>query len=293
MGGVLLRMFRAGAWTRSAATTDLAGAPALDGSSLTSATVALSRAEGGRWVPLAAGHDALPVGTDGVLSVGSCRTGAPFAYRDRRGGLVGFDVEFARAVARHLDLALGWTRTSCSAGTGPVDNGHIDILLAPTDTLVPGTPASRIFFSTRAALVVPAAEASDGAHATSPGAGDVVGVVAATPITAWARRTLTEAGASIRLLGAPRAYGLLERGRLTAVTDTEAAAWAAIEHRPHLLVGMTEDTGADDVMVVAASATDLLAGVDDAVARMLDDGSYALVFAKYFPGATLPDIVGT
>ena len=291
-GGALLRAFRAGARIRSATTAELAGAGALDGTSLTSATVALSRAEGGRWVPLTIGHDAPAVGTDGVLSVGSCRTGAPFAYRDRRGGLVGFDVEFARAVAQHLDLALGWTRTSCSAGTGPVDEGRIDILLAPTDTFVPGTPASRIFFSTRAAVVVPAAEASAGRHATPPGAGDVVGVVAATPITTWARRTLTAAGASIRVLGAPRAYDLLEGGRLTAVADTEAAAWAAIEHRPRLLVGMTQDTGADDVMVVAGSATDLLTSVDDAVGRMLDDGSYALLFAKYFPGATLPDTVG-
>jgi ABC-type amino acid transport substrate-binding protein len=299
-GGLLLRAFTRGARSRADTMSGLA-AGAAGTSSLSSLSghpvpeIHLFRAEGGRWVSLTGGHDPLPLGTDGVLSVGSCRTGEPFAYRDRRGGLVGFDVEFARAVAHHLDLALSWTRTACRAGTRPVDEGNVDVLMAPAAALVPGTPSSGVFFSTRAALVMPAADVSAGAHTPPLRAGDLVGVVAGTPITGWARRTLADTGASVRVVRGPRSnvYDLLERGRLAAVADTEAEAWAAIEHRPTLLVGTTEDTGVDDVMVVAASATGLLARVDDALARMLDDGSYALLFGKYFPGAALPEAVGT
>jgi ABC-type amino acid transport substrate-binding protein/ABC-type branched-subunit amino acid transport system substrate-binding protein len=298
-GGLLIGAFTRGARTRATTTAELAGAAG--GSSLASVSghgapaVHLSRAEGGRWVPLTNGHDPPPLRTDGVLSVGSCRTGEPFAYRDRRGGLVGFDVEFARAVAHHLDLALSWTRTACRAGTRPVDEGRVDVLMTASATLVPGTPSSGVFFSIRAALVMPAAEVSAGGHAPPLRSGDLVGVVAGTPITEWARRTLPDTGASLRVVRGPRSevYDRLERGRLAAVADTEAAAWAAIEHRPTLLVGATDDTGVDDVMVVAAPATDLLTSVDDALARMLEDGDYALLFAKYFPGATLPETVGT
>ena len=301
-GGLLLRAFATGVTTREAVSAELSGAAPFEGLAATystgaagpSARVHVSRVDGGRWVAVAPDRDGLPVRTDGVLAVGSCRVGPPYAYREPSGRLVGFDVELARAIAADLDLALGWTRTSCAAGTGPVDRGRVDVLLAPAAGLVPGTPASRVVSSTRAALVVPADEVTGGGHADPPAEGDVVGVAAGPPIRGWARRTLVPNGARLRLLHDPaRAYDLLERGRLAAVADTEASAWAAIEHRSELLVGSTDDTGADDVMVTAASETDLLAAVDDALGRVLDDGSYALLFAKYFPGATLPGSVGS
>ena len=300
-GGLLLRAFATGVTTRDDVSAELSGAAPFEGLAATYATgapgsarVHLSRVDGGRWVAVAPDRDGLPVRTDGVLAVGSCRIGAPYAYREPSGRLVGFDVELARAIAAELDLALGWTRTSCAAGTAPVDGGRVDVLLAPAAGLVPGTPSSRVVSSTRAALVVPAGEVTGGGHVAPPGKGDVVGVAAGRPIPGWARGTLVSNGARLRPLHDPaRAYDLLERGRLTAVADTEASAWAAIEHRSDLLVGLTDDTGADDVMVTAASETELLAAVDDALGRVLDDGTYALLFAKYFPGATLPGSVGS
>ncbi|MBA3691728.1 MAG: hypothetical protein H0W82_10010, partial [Actinobacteria bacterium] len=87
-------------------------------------------------------------------------------------------------------------------------------------------------------------------------------------------------------------YRLLERGSIAAVADTEPAAWAAIEHRPSLHVALSDDTGVEDVMV-AGSRTAVLAAVDEALQRMLEEGSYALLFGMYFPGATLPEEVGT
>ena len=302
-GSILLRAFEAGAATPEAVEASilqgdelsgLAGTYRLGGPPTTS--VHLFRVAGGRWVPVGGTAVALPLRTEGVLAVGSCRVGAPHAYRDPSGRLVGFDVELARAIARRLDLALGWTRTSCGAGTAPVDDGHVDVLLVPADRVVPGTPSSGVVFSTRAALVVPAREVGRDGHAPRPGPGDLVGVAADDgPVARWARGALAQDGAEIRVIrgGADRAYGLLERGRLTAVADSEAAAWAAIEHRPALLVGATHDIGADDVMVASSSATDLLAAVDGALAELVREGTYALLFAKYFPGATLPAAVGT
>jgi branched-chain amino acid transport system substrate-binding protein len=301
-GGVLLRAFRARASTPEAVEGSLRDLGPFGGLAGTyqlgegaSAPVHLFRALSGRWVPLGADQDSLPLRTQGVLAVGSCRVGSPFAYRDARGRLVGFDVEFARAIARRLDLALGWTRISCRAGSDPVDGGLVDVLLVPSTRLVPGTPSSRVFFSTRASLVVRAHEVGDGGRAPKPGVGDVVGVVAGAPIADWARRTLVPDGAQLRTFrhDARRAYALLERGQLWAVADTEAGGWAAIEHRPELLVGTTDDTGTDDVMVAAASEAAILVAVDDALGRLLRDGTYAMLFAKYFPGATLPDAVGT
>jgi len=301
-GGLLLRAFASGVTTRRALTAELSEPAPFEGLAATyspgeagaSGRVHVSRVEGGRWVAVAPDRDGLPVRTDGVLAVGSCRVGAPYAYRKRSGRLVGFDVELARTIAAELDLALGWTRTACAAGTDPVDSGRVDVLLAPAARLVPGTPSSRVVSSVRAALVVPADEVTGGGHAAAPAERDVVGIAAGAPIRRWARRTLIPEGVRLRLLHDPaRAYDLLERGRLAAVADTEASAWAAIEHRSDLLVGPTDDTGFDDVMVTTASATDLLARVDDALGRLLDDGSYARLFAKYFPGATLPGSVGS
>jgi cystine transport system substrate-binding protein len=305
-GGLLLRAMRSGAATRSEMVDRLTSASPFvglaatyaveDGGTLSATSqVHLYRADAGRWVPLQTGSEGLPVATDGVLAVGSCRTGAPYAYRDARGRLVGFDVEFARAISRRLGLALGWTRTSCDAGTEPVDEGRVDVLLSTGKRLVPGTPASRVFFSTRAAVVVPAERAGSADPLTRVGAGDVVGVVPDGPVATWARGTLEGTGARLRRFhgDAQSAYRALEGGGISAVVDTEAAAWAAIEQRPRLLVGSTQDIGDDDVMVVSASATALLAALDDALGAMLEDGAYQRLFGAYLPGATLPEAVGT
>ena len=83
------------------------------------------------------------------------------------------------------------------------------------------------------------------------------------------------------------------RPRPGGYVELSEAAWAAIEHRPRLLVGSTEEIGDDDVMVVSASATDLLAALDEALGAMLDDGTYQRIFGAYLPGATLPGAVGT
>jgi branched-chain amino acid transport system substrate-binding protein len=300
-GEMLVRAFRVGAATPDEVADELVRGERHDGLAAAyslgeapeDVPVHLSRAEGGRWVPVATDREELPLATEGVLSVGSCRTGAPYAYRDRAGRLVGFDVELARALARTLGLALGWTRTSCAAGTAPVDEGRTDLLLLPRDRLVPGTPSSGAVFSTRAALVVPASEVSGGRRPPKLGRGDVVGVTGSGAVARWARRSLRADGVRLRRFADPhRAYALLERGRLSAVADAEAAAWATIEHRTTLLVGATHDTGAHDVMVAAGSATELLPAVDEALASMVEEGSYARLFAEYVPGATLPPTIG-
>lgn len=304
-GGLLVRAMQAGAATR-AATLDhlrtatpfegLASTYAIDGDGelATAPQVHLYRADAGRWVPLRPAAAELPLRTDGVLAVGSCRAGPPFAYRDARGRVVGFDVEFARAIARRLGLALGWTRTACGAGTGPVDEGRVDVLLAPAEGLVPGTPASGVFFSTRAGVVVPAGGAGARDPLAGLGPGDLVGVVPDGPVATWARTAVDGTGARLRRFhgDGERAYRALEAGALAAVADEEAAAWAAIEHRPRLLVGSTQDIGADDLMVVSAPATELLPALDDALSEILEDGTYQRLFGAYLPGATLPDVVG-
>jgi ABC-type amino acid transport substrate-binding protein len=207
---------------------------------------------------------------------------------------VGFDVEFARALALRLDLVLGWTRTSCTAGTAPVDEGRVDVLLTRAAGLPAGTATSRVYLNTRAAVVMPRKPAGRPKPLAGLGAGDVVGVVREGPIPAWARSTLHGSGVGLRRFSDRRAaYRLLAEGRLDAVADTEPSAWAAIEFWPALSVAVTDDTDDDDVMVAAGPGTDLLAAVDGALGALLDRGTYAMLFAKYFPGATLPDRVGT
>jgi ABC-type amino acid transport substrate-binding protein len=46
-------------------------------------------------------------------------------------------------------------------------------------------------------------------------------------------------------------------------------------------------------VMVTSTATDLLPAIDGALQELLDDGAYALLFGTYFPGATLPETVGT
>jgi branched-chain amino acid transport system substrate-binding protein len=302
-GGMLLRALREGATTGSSVLSSMREDPPYAGLANTyplredggldpaAAHISLFRAEGVRWVGLGAEDGtAPPTRTEGVLTVGSCRTGAPYAYRDPHGRLVGFDVEFARALARRLDLELGWTRTSCEAGTAPVDDGRVDVLITKAAGLPAGTATSRVVLSTRAAVVMPRKVAVRPKPLASLGPEDVVGVVREGAVPDWSEGALDASGARLRPFGDRRAaYRLLADGKLEAVADTEAAAWAQIEFHPDVLVATTEDTGDDDVMIAAGPGTELLAAVDGALGQLVNRGTSAMLFAKYFPGATLPE----
>jgi polar amino acid transport system substrate-binding protein len=308
VGGMLLRAFRAGAATRASVSADLATSDVYFGLANTyrfvadgelasgSSRIHVFRAEGVRWVPVGETDNGvpLPVETPGYLAVASCRTGRPFIYR-ARGRLRGFDVELATAIARRLHLALAWRDLPCVAGLHAVAHGTLDAILAPADLVPQGTPMTGVALSVHVALVGTKATAIGTPSLLGQlGPGDVVGVIQTPESVTWADDVVAPTGATVQVTtDRDAAYGALARGDLAAIVDLEANAWAAIERRPSLRVARSVDMGAHDVFVARGPDALLVAAIDEALGRMIRIGRYALLFAKYFPGTSIPRETGT
>jgi ABC-type amino acid transport substrate-binding protein len=209
---------------------------------------------------------------------------------------LGFEAELAREVADGLGLRLVWADLDCAGALGAVGRGRIDAAIVPSARAAPGIPASRVALSIRVAVVLPGSPAQgadpDGDAVLEGFRPDLpVGVVRDPVALRWARRELQTLG--LRLVVVPDradAYAGALDGRFQAIVDLEHAAWAAIERLPDLHVAAGFDAGEHDVFVGAQ--TPLLAALDGALAELLENGRYALLFAKYFPGTPIPDETG-
>ena len=309
LGEMVVGAFRAGATDRSSVGASLMGSEGYEGLANSyrfeddgelargAAGIHLFRAEGVRWVPLGErDHDEpVPVETPGYLSVSSCRKGVPFAYPTAHGRLVGFDVELAAAVARRIGLTLVWRDLPCARAFAAMANGTLDAVLAPTADVRQGTPTSGVALSLHVALVT----SRSFAHGQEPllqrlGPDDVVAVVPTPEGRAWTRQTLRGGDVPYEI-AADRgaAYRALVAGTVSAVADLEPRAWAAIERHPALSVAQSLDAHAYDVFVGAGPDAVVVAPIDRALTRLIRTGRYALLFAKYFPGTSLPPETGT
>lgn len=308
VGGMLLGAFRAGGVDRRTVSAALSTSDAYEGLANRyrfaddgelapgAARIHLFRAEGVRWVPLGEteSDEPLPVRTPGYLSMSSCRKGRPFAYVSG-GRQLGFDVELATAIARRLGLTLAWRDLSCDTTLQAVADGALDAALVPATDVTQGTPASGIALSVHVALVVEGSK-PDGEQAFLERLGpqDVVAVVPAPEAVAWARDAIRATGARVRVItDRASAYRRLVAGRVTAVADLEPEAWAAIERRPFLSVAQGVDVGAHDVFLAKGPDAVLVAAIDQSLARLIRNGRYTLVFAKYFPGTPIPSETGS
>jgi ABC-type amino acid transport substrate-binding protein len=310
VGGMLLAAFRAGSVDRHSVAASLAASNAYEGLANTyrfdddgelasgAGGIHVFRAEGVRWVLFGVGEgkEPLPVGTPGYLSVASCRKGRPHAY-PVGGRLSGFGVELAAAIARRLGLTLSWRDLPCRTALRAVADGTLDAALVPGADVQQGTPTSGIALSMHAALVTTRAQAHGQGGTTlldRLGPHDVVTVVRAMETVLWANDALGSTGAQVRITSNRRAaYGALAGGTVSAVVDLEPEAWAAIERRRSLRVAQSVDVGAHDVFVAKGPDAQVVAAIDEALARLIRVGRYALLFAKYFPGAPVPPETGT
>jgi arginine/ornithine transport system substrate-binding protein len=303
-GNAFVDAIRAGAITRQRVTAELAGRRRYAGLAGTyafgadgelrprSAPIRFYRAEGGRWISLGSEDASTPfdLATPGVLTVGSCRGGPPYAFR-RHGALRGFDVAVAREIARRMRLRLAWRPVACAAVHGAIEHRRIDVLTGAGRPLPRGAEGTRIYLSVREGLVTTSRQGIGGpADLRSR---DRVGVVRGSTAERWARRDLTPRGVAVAAVGSPRrALRLLRRGRLDAALVDESLARARSRGSA---LRMVANVDAGDYRVLAVSRDDpgLLASVDAEVARLVSGRRYRALFRRWFPGVAVPPETGS
>jgi polar amino acid transport system substrate-binding protein len=222
---------------------------------------------------------------DGILTVGSDIPFPPFEYREGD-ELVGFDVSLADEMASRLGLETNWIDASFDTIFTQLASGRFDMVASATtiteerEEIVNFTEP---YYLAQQAMTINAERTPDLTSVDGLAGGDVVAVQKGTTGEIWARENLPE-GVELRSFPeAPDTYAALEAGNVTAVIFDEPSAVSEAEERPALEVVETIDTGERYGFGVDPQNEELLAALNSVLAEMIEDGTYATIYAS-FPG---------
>jgi ABC-type amino acid transport substrate-binding protein len=230
----------------------------------------------------------------GVLTVGSCLDYPPFESV-KNGDEQGFDVDLTEAIAAKMGLTVKWVRANFDTIFTAVAGHQFDMVAAAV-TATGDTGAERAqvvafsdyYYNSRQSLSV---NSDSGITSTDQlGAGDSVGVQKGTTGKIWAEENLAPNGVEIKTYtAAPDAFRDLQAGVVDGVINDESSSAAIIEQFPGTELVQPIDTNEKYAFAFAKDTPDLLAAWDVAQTAVIDDGTYAQLYAKYFPGAPVPE----
>jgi len=234
--------------------------------------------------------------TSGVLTVGSCLDYKPFEWV-QKGDEKGFDVDLTDEIARRLGLKVDWITANFNTIFTAVAGHKFDMVAAAvTATGKTGEERaqtvsfSSFYYNSRQSMAVNPDVRPDLTSTDQLGKGDAVGVQKGTTGKAWAEENLEPKGVEIRTYtAAPDAFRDLQAGRVDAVINDEPASAVIVTDFPPTKVVQAIDTNEKYALAFAKDTPNLLAAVNQALADIVKDGTYAKIYAKYFPGAPVPE----
>ncbi len=121
------------------------------------------------------------------------------------------------------------------------------------------------------------------------GDGDIVAVQKGTTGKTWAEENLVPNGAQIKTFdAAPDAFTDLEAGNVQAVVNDEGSSIAEVEQRPGLEIVEAIDTDEKYGFAFSKDNPELTEAANGALQEIIDEGTYADIFTKWFPDLPVP-----
>jgi cystine transport system substrate-binding protein len=160
----------------------------------------------------------------GLLRVGLEGTYPPFSFQDAQGQLTGFDVDFAKALARKLGARAEFQPAPFAGLLGGLESGRTDVVVNQI-TMTPERMAKYGFSQpyTVSGIQIIVLKSRSGIAGPADLAGKTVGVGLGTNYESWARANAP--GASIRTYDDdPTKYQDLKAGRIDAVLNDRLVA---------------------------------------------------------------------
>lgn len=240
------------------------------------------------------------------LKAGSTLSFPPFEMMD---GITptGFEVELMEMLAKRAGYdGVDWTQVNFEGiipgvatdkfevaasgitGWAPKDSPALAVVQKRTEQVAFTTP----HYLYPALVVTDKDYHSDITSVDQLKAGSRVGVVDGTHIFFWAQDVLAPKGIEIIVVKTgTQNYTQLQAGLVDAIIDVRASATKALASDATLQLGdeITALTGGYAFAVAPDNQT-LRAALSAALADAIKDGSYAALYTKYFPGATVPDL---
>ncbi|MCA1727381.1 MAG: transporter substrate-binding domain-containing protein [Actinobacteria bacterium] len=233
---------------------------------------------------------------EGVLKVGSCLDYEPFeSVVD--GDEVGFDVDLTEEIADRLGLRVEWVTANFETIFTAVAGGQFDMVAAAvTATGDLGEERdetvdfSDFYYNSRQSIAVNTQETPDIQSGEDLGEGHIVGVQRGTTGAAYANENLKPQGVEIKTFAeAPAALRDLEAGQVTAVVNDEPSTAEIIKEMEGVEIIEAIDTNEKYAVAFSPDNPELTQAVDQALAEIIEDGTYEEIFHTYFPDVEVPE----
>jgi ABC-type amino acid transport substrate-binding protein len=228
---------------------------------------------------------------EGVLKVGSCLDYRPFEFIEA-GDETGFDVDLSEAIAEQLGLEVEWVRADFDTIFTAVAANQFDMVAAAstiTEERDQVVDFSDPYYNARQSLAVNTERTPDVATTDDIGEGDVIGVQKGTTGRDWAKENLEAQGAQIKTYTSiTDAFRDLEAGRVTAIVNDEPSSQEEVKQLTGVEVVEAIDTGEHYGFAFSPDNPDLREAANQALATLIEDGTYAEIFGQYFPDVEVP-----
>ena len=233
----------------------------------------------------------------GFITVGSCLDYPPFESV-KGGNPTGFDVELTEAIAAKIGYEgkVKWTKANFDTIFTAGANGQFDVVAAAvTATGKVGKQRaqtvafSNYYYNSEQALSVNPTKSPDITSPDQLTSGDTVGVQKGTTGADWAVQNLQPKGITIKTYQTgPDAFRDLSGGNITGVVVDEPASYAIVATMSDVAVVAPIDTNEKYAFAFAPTSTSLVTAWNTGFQQVIDDGQFATIFDKYFPGVPVP-----
>jgi len=218
----------------------------------------------------------------GALRIGTEGTYAPFTYHDSTGALVGFDVEIGREIAERLGVEAEFVEGPWDGLIAGIDANRYDVVINQvgiTEERQAKYDFSEPYIASKAALVVRADETEITGFET------LAGKKAAQTLTSNYGKLAQEHGAEIvPTEGFDQSIALVLQGRADATINDSLSFFDFKKQQPDAAVKIvaTEADADFSGVLLAKGKPELLQAINEALAAIKEDGTYAEISQKYF-----------
>jgi cystine transport system substrate-binding protein len=218
----------------------------------------------------------------GTLRIGTEGTYAPFTFHDSTGALVGFDVEIGRAIAEHLGVEAQFVEGPWDGLIAGIDANRYDVVINQvgiTEERQAKYDFSEPYIASKAALVV----RGDNTDITS--FESLAGKTSAQSLTSNFGKLAQSYGAElVGTEGFDQSIALVLQGRADATINDSLSFFDFKKQQPDADVKIVATEAEADFsgVLLAKGKPELLQAINDALASIREDGTYAEISQKYF-----------
>ena len=222
------------------------------------------------------------VKTAGALRIGTEGTYAPFTFHDASGALVGFDVEIGQEIAKRIGVEAQFVEGPWDGLIAGIDANRYDVVINQVginDDRKAKYDFSEPYIASKAALIVRA----DNTDIT--GFEALAGKKAAQTITSNFGKLAQANGAEIvPTEGFDQSIALVIQGRADATINDSLSFFDFKKQQPdaNVKIAATQPDADYSGVLLAKGKPELLAAINEALAAIKADGTYAAISQKYF-----------